>query len=175
LTNINNAAVRQVDTEAFFRRKDPIMYKRILVPVDGSPTSLKALDAAINMAKESGGQLRLLHLREEMAYLSYDPYGSYYAELLNVAREAGVKILADGVAVAQLAGVAADSSLIEELGEGLGEAVATAASDWKADLIVVGTHGRRGVGRLFLGSGAEQVIRMAPIPTLVIRSDKKPA
>jgi nucleotide-binding universal stress UspA family protein len=150
------------------------MYKRILVPVDGSTTSLKALNTALALAKEAGGQLRLLHLREELAYLSYDPFGTYYAELLTAAREAGVKILADGVAAAQLAGVAADSVLDEQLGEGLGEAAATAARQWDADLIVVGTHGRRGARRLFLGSGAEQVVRQAPVPVLVIRGDDTP-
>jgi nucleotide-binding universal stress UspA family protein len=49
--------------------------------------------------------------------------------------------------------------------------VAEAARQWKADLVVVGTHGRRGVGRMLLGSGAEQVIRLAPVPVLVIRSE----
>ena len=49
--------------------------------------------------------------------------------------------------------------------------VADEARRWNADLIVVGTHGRRGVGRMLLGSGAEQVIRMAPVPVLVIRSE----
>jgi len=43
---------------------------------------------------------------------------------------------------------------------------------WGADLIVVGTHGRRGIGRVLLGSGAEQVIRMSPIPVLIIRSNE---
>jgi nucleotide-binding universal stress UspA family protein len=53
----------------------------------------------------------------------------------------------------------------------LPEVVADEARRWQADLIVVGTHGRRGVGRMLLGSGAEQVIRMAPVPVLVIRSE----
>jgi nucleotide-binding universal stress UspA family protein len=47
--------------------------------------------------------------------------------------------------------------------------VSDAAKRWNADLIVVGTHGRRGVGRVLMGSGAEQIIRLAPVPVLVIR------
>ena len=48
--------------------------------------------------------------------------------------------------------------------------IANAAREWTADLIVLGTHGRRGIGRVLLGSGAEQIIRLPPVPVLVIRS-----
>jgi nucleotide-binding universal stress UspA family protein len=54
----------------------------------------------------------------------------------------------------------------------LAEVVADAATRFKADLIVVGTHGRRGLGRMMLGSGAEQIIRLAPVPVLVIRHNE---
>lgn len=73
------------------------------------------------------------------------------------------------MAIAQSAGVQADTLLIDELGERLGQTVANAAKLWNADLIVVGTHGRRGVSRMLLGSGAEQIVRLAPIPVLVVR------
>jgi nucleotide-binding universal stress UspA family protein len=53
----------------------------------------------------------------------------------------------------------------------LGESVADEAADWGADLVVLGTHGRRGLGRVLLGSGAEQVIRLCPVPVLVVRGD----
>ena len=147
------------------------MYKRILVPDDGSATARKALDSAIALAKESNGQIRLLHLLDELPYMGYEPYGSYYAELLDSLREAVQTIQAEGLALVKSANVAADCLLVEQLGASLGDATAKAATDWQADLIVVGTHGRRGVGRLFLGSGAEQIIRMAPVPVLVIRGD----
>ncbi len=148
------------------------MFKKILVPVDGSVTSSKALDQAMAMARESGASLRLLHVLEQLAYLSYDPYGGYTAELLNAVRESGEKLLADALARAQAAGATADSLLVDEVGQPLGEAVAAAARSFGADLIVLGTHGRRGVGRLLLGSGAEQVIRLAPVPVLVVRADE---
>jgi nucleotide-binding universal stress UspA family protein len=51
----------------------------------------------------------------------------------------------------------------------LGESVADEAADWGADLVVIGTHGRRGLGRLLLGSGAEQVLRLSGVPVLVVR------
>ncbi len=74
----------------------------------------------------------------------------------------------------EAAGVEADNMLFDNFGERLGDAVADAAKRWNADLVVVGTHGRRGIGRVFLGSGAEQIIRLAPVPVLVVR-DPLPA
>jgi nucleotide-binding universal stress UspA family protein len=148
------------------------VYRRIIVPVDGSGTSNKALAAALRMAMESQGCIRLVHVVEELAYLTgYDQFGGYSGDLIKVMRETGSKVLADGVAMAQAEGVACDSALYDNFGERLAEVVADEARRWKADLIVVGTHGRRGVGRMLLGSGAEQVIRMAPVPVLVIRSE----
>jgi nucleotide-binding universal stress UspA family protein len=147
------------------------MYKRILVPVDGSHTSNKALTAALQLARDVDGQVRLIHVVDELVYLrGYEAYVAYSAELIKVAQQVGNKILDDAMAIVKAAGVQADQMLIENFGDHLGETVADAAKRWNADLIVVGTHGRRGVGRLFLGSGAEQIIRLAPIPVLVVRS-----
>ena len=149
------------------------MYRRIMVSVDGSATSNKALVAATQMANYSGGRavLRLVHVLDEMAYFTgFDPYGGQSGELIKIMRETGEKILADALAIVQAAGIQADTVLIDKFGERLGETVAAEAQNWKADLIVVGTHGRRRVGRMFLGSGAEQIIRLAPVPVLVIRT-----
>ena len=149
------------------------MYQRIIVPIDGSETSNKALVAALQLAKERQGRIRLVHVVEELAYLTgYDQFGGYSGDLIKIMRETGTKVLADGTAIAQSAGVESDSVLYDNFGERLPEVVADEARRWKADLIVVGTHGRRGVGRILLGSGAEQIIRMAPVPVLVIRSEQ---
>lgn len=146
------------------------MYQRILVPVDGSATSNQALDAAIGLAKAFKARLRLIHVVDEMAYLSgYDQFGGYSGDLIRVMKESGAKVLTDALAVARAAGVEADDILFDKFGERLGETVANAAKLWEADLIVVGTHGRRGLGRVILGSGAEQIIRNAPVHVLVVR------
>ena len=144
------------------------MYRRILIAVDGSETSNKALSAALEMASYSGGRsvLRLIHVLDQTAFLvGSDPLGS----LVNAMREAGQKILADGLAIVQSAGVQAETVLVDRLGAHLAETVAADAKEWMASLVVVGTHGRRGVGRMLLGSGAEQIIRLAPCPVLVVR------
>ncbi len=143
------------------------MFQRILVPIDGSETSTKALVAALQLARESGGQVRLLHAIEEQAYITGFEYST---PVLQQALEWARKCLDDGLDMARSAGVPADSRLQELPGRRLGEVVADEARAFEADLVVVGTHGRRGISRALLGSGAEQVIRMAPVPVLVIRT-----
>ena len=148
------------------------MYTRILVAVDGSPISNKALTHALQMARDSGGQVLLVHVVDELAYLTgYDQFGGYSGELTRVMKESGAKILNDAMAIASAAGVRAEIQLFDNFGARLGETMADAANSWNADLIVVGTHGRRGIGRLMLGSGAEQIARLAPVPVLIIRDE----
>ena len=144
------------------------MFKRILVPVDGSATSNKALTAALQLARDSGGRVRVTHSLDELAYLSGFEYSG---DLIKIAREKAAKMLDDAMDIAKAAGVPADQQLVEQPGQRLGQTVSDAALAWEADLVVVGTHGRRGIDRVLMGSGAEQVIRMAPVPVLVVRAD----
>lgn len=147
------------------------MFKRILIPVDGSETSNKALVTGMQMARETGAIVRLVNTVNEMAYLGgIDPYGTYSADVVGMMREGGARVLTDAMAIAKSAGVEASQELLEEAGMRLGESVAEAARAWKADLVVVGSHGRRGIGRVLLGSGAEQIVRLALVPVLVVRN-----
>jgi len=142
------------------------MFKRILVPVDGSDTSNKALSVAIGMAREGGGELHLVHCVDELAYMgAYD----YAGAVIDLVRQNGARVLDEGAAASRAAGVEAQRTFIDAPGQRLGTSIAQQAGEWKADLIVVGTHGRRGVSRLMMGSGAEQIIRLAPTPVLVVR------
>lgn len=142
------------------------MFKRILVPVDGSPTSSKALDLALQLAREGDASIRLVHSFDELAYLTGF---EVLPQLLEEARRYAGEVLDDGLKLAVNQRVPADARLLEAPGRRLGELVAEAATAFRADLIVVGTHGRHGIGRMALGSGAEQVIRNAPVPVLAVR------
>jgi nucleotide-binding universal stress UspA family protein len=149
--------------------KEPSMFKRILVPVDGSPTSTKALVAALQLARESGGRVRLLHQFDEMSYLTgYE----YSVDVIQQCRGYAEKVLLDAQEIAKASGVPTDTRLADAPGQRLGELVAEEARRFEADLVVVGTHGRRGIGRVLLGSGAEQVLRLAPVPVLAIRAEE---
>jgi nucleotide-binding universal stress UspA family protein len=147
------------------------MFNRILIPVDGSTTSNRALTAALQLARESSARVRLLYVVEELAYLSgYDQFAVYSGDVATVIRESGQKVLDDSMAIAAAAGVQADHVLVDTFAQRLGDVVADAAKSWNADLVVVGTHGRRGIGRVLMGSGAEEIVRLAPVPVLVVRA-----
>lgn len=147
------------------------MYQRILVPFDGSPTSSRGLDEAIRLAATTGARLRLIYLVDDLLYVTgYETYTAYSRDLVPFMREAGEKILQDGQARAQKAGVAVETALLEGLSPRLADVVVEQIKAWGADLVVIGTHGRRGVGRLLLGSDAEQVLRSATVPVLLVRA-----
>ena len=146
------------------------MFQRILVPVDGSEASNEALQTAISMAAQGAGQLRLVHVLDHTTYLTgYDPLGGSSGQLFGAVRDSGLDVLQQGTSLAQARGLQVDATLVERLGSRLGDAVAEEATACGADLIVLGTHGRSGPSRLLLGSGAEQIIRLAPVPVLVVR------
>lgn len=145
------------------------MFHKILVPLDGSPTSNKALTAALRIARDAGTKVRLYHSIDQLPYLSAFETAPQLAEIV---RESAVKVLDDALAIAKAAGVEADVRLEDDLLSRIGESVAAEATKWGADLIVVGTHGRRGFSRFVLGSGAEQILRMAPVPVLTVRDEE---
>lgn len=147
------------------------MYRKILVPIDGSPASNLGLNEAIKLAKDQGAKLRLFHLVDEyVAVSSMDGVTLDTGDLLEALRQTGRKIVAKAVAQARRSGLAPESVMLESFGGRAAEFIVQQAKKWGADLIVLGTHGRRGVKRLVMGSDAEQVIRTTPVPVLLVRS-----
>lgn len=147
------------------------MYSRILVPVDGSPTSNAGLDEAIKLARQFGSQLRLLHVVDQMPLaVSAEGFGVMSVDVLGLLKEAGARVLADAKAHVLAAGVPVDTLLVDSPNSRLSDHVTAVAKEWPAELIVIGTHGRRGIGRVLMGSDAEQVVRHAPVPVLLYRA-----
>jgi len=141
-------------------------YKRILVPVDGSPTSTKGLKAAIKLARESRGRLLLLHVVEEYSAFISPEVGASIGPILEGMRAAGKRTLAR---VARSApGAKPQQILAENFGGRVADTIVKEAKRARADLIVMGTHGRRGINRALLGSDAETVVRYSPIPVLLV-------
>ena len=155
------------------------MYKRILVPFDGSPTSERGLVEAIRLAKDQGARLRIVHVVEEYVVVQsagLDGAGLYAGDLLGTLIEDSKNVVARGLALATKGGVKAEAGSLERMTSRSSECVVEEAVKWRADLIVMGTHGRRGVSRMMLGSDAEIVVRTSPVPVLLVRSsDEKPA
>ncbi|HUK00757.1 MAG TPA: universal stress protein [Steroidobacteraceae bacterium] len=146
------------------------MYKNLLVPIDGSGTARRGLEEAVRLAKSLGGRIRLMHVVDELVVMSPDVTGTLTPEILEQLRAYGAKVLAAGAAVARAAGVEVDTRLLEAMGGLVGEQVIREAAAWPADVIVCGTHGRRGVRRIVMGSDAEYIVRHAPVPVLLVRA-----
>jgi nucleotide-binding universal stress UspA family protein len=146
------------------------MYQRILVPSDGSPTSQRALEEALGLARQvgQGAQLELLHVVEIILFPDSEIYFNY-AELQKIMRSSGEKILAQAEKMVREAGIAVQKRLLEAGGERIANVIVEEARRWPADLIVIGTHGRSGFSRILFGSVAEGVVHTADVPVLLIR------
>jgi nucleotide-binding universal stress UspA family protein len=155
------------------------MYSKILVAVDGSDTSQHALKQAIELASKLSAKLRIVHV-VDMSWLPIGPELAIDTSAISAARHsAGENIVAAAREAAQMAGFETETALIETATptQHVAEVIAQEASRWPADLVVLGTHGRRGLQRLISGSVAEHMTRLSPEPVLLVPSPKgsKPA
>lgn len=145
-------------------------FHRILVAVDGSPGSDLALDEAIRLAQTQGARLRLVHVMDQLRWFNGFESARACSDVLPRRREAGEKLLAQGLARSIAAAVPAESELVIQSAGRTCDNVAEEARRWDADLIVAGTEGRHGADRLLLGSTAEQIVRHAGVPVLLVRA-----
>ena len=149
------------------------MYKKILVAVDGSDTSQLALEESVKIAKECASELRIIYVvyafdvYPEVEYISAQ-------DVQDSMRKEGKKILSSAKKYVEASGIHAEGSTIEtDSGHPrIAEAIAAEATKWAAELIVVGTHGRRGFNHLLMGSVAESIVRVATKPVLLIRGGR---
>ncbi len=146
------------------------MYQRILVPIDASAISMRGLDEAIALARLTGGRLRLLHVVNDVKYPT-GPSAVHNVDLVPLMRETGEGVLTEGKDRATRANLEVETLRCVAMTTRVSDLVVQDVRDWDADLIVMGTHGRRGLGRLFVGSDAERVLRISPVPVLLVRSD----
>jgi nucleotide-binding universal stress UspA family protein len=148
------------------------MFKRILVPVDGSPTSVHGLTQALQLARSQGATLYLLHVLDEHMLIGYAEGGAVAAvteDFLAALRASGRRILERARAKVAKAGVKSKPLMVDNIMSSVAEVIIAEARRTRADLIVMGTHGRRGVSRLVLGSDSEGVVRGAPVPVLLVK------
>jgi nucleotide-binding universal stress UspA family protein len=146
------------------------MYKRILVPIDGSTTSDRALQEAIKLIDGQPGLLRLVHVIDDLQFLDAEGYVDY-AELRELTSKIGERALVRAAEMARQADVTVETALIAANGERIARKIEAESESWSADLIVIGTHGRSGFNHLLFGSVAEGVVRCASVPVLLVRSE----
>jgi len=149
------------------------MFKRILVPIDGSGPSRMGLERAIALAKNQKARLRLMHVVDENSVVQGMEPNMNVGDLLDSLVAEGRTILAAAAAIAKKHGVKAETVLYEVLIGRVADRIVREAAKWHADVIVMGTHGRRGIGRLVMGSDAENVLRQSPVPVLLVRGAKR--
>jgi len=155
------------------------MFKRILVALDGSAASNAGLKSAIQLAIDQQATLLALHVVDnaavamsfEGAYVPTGDVDSLYKGLL----ERGRATLAKAETAARNAGADVKPLLVETRGQTVAHAILGQAQKTKADLIVLGTHGRRGLSRVLMGSDAEAVVREARVPVLLVRARERKA
>ena len=144
------------------------MFKRILVPTDGSDITAKAVQTAITLAREQGASLSTISVKEPFPYSAISemqpvPPQEFYDAQERIAA-ARVK---DGTDAAGAAGVACNGHTVEALHPW--EAILDHAKAQQCDLVVMASHGRRGVAALLLGSETSRVLTHSEIPVLVVK------
>ena len=147
------------------------MYKRILVATDGSTLSKKAVSSAIDLAALSGAELVAVKITPRYPQSYFE--GSLPLSQTEVAKiektwsDNAQKLLDTVVKSAKAKGVSAKGVVVKS--DIVSDALIAASKKYKADLIVMASHGRRGIKRLLLGSETQQVLTHSSIPVLVLR------
>jgi nucleotide-binding universal stress UspA family protein len=146
------------------------MYSRILVAVDGSANSDRALLHAIDVARASNAALRIAHVVDMGWTPAALELGIDLRASAEARRSAGQAVIASALAVVEKAGLQAEPLLIETAtpAERIGTAIVDAADGWHADLLVLGTCGHKGFERLLLGSVSDSVARRSTAPVLLV-------
>ena len=146
------------------------MYQHILISTDGSDVAQKAVDHGLTLAKDLGAKVTIITVTERipvyagfdggLSAVAYDDYGAGQ-------KEAAGKVLAAAKEAASRVGVTAETALIENALPA--EAILETAKARNCSLIAMASHGRRGLGRLFLGSVTSEVVAHSSVPVLVVR------
>ncbi len=144
-------------------------YNQILVPVDGSKISFSAVKKAAQIAKAFNSELNLISLVAEDPFTDADFYysSSIMKDYFVQAHENATKSLEEALTIAQAEGVNAHTKIIK--GQVSAEGIAETAAELKADLIVMGSHGRKGFQKMLLGSFAQDVLRNTELPVLIVK------
>ena len=146
------------------------MYRRILVPVDGSATAKRGLEEAVKLAEALESELRIIHIIDDSALALNPEAGVAAAPLVEDFAETGRQILEEAQALAAARGAPAGIVMHENFTGRVADLIVDEAKKWGAELIVMGTHGRRGIRRAVMGSDAQGVVHAAAVPVLLVRS-----
>lgn len=143
------------------------MYKHIMVAIDGSDVGNLALKEAVRLAKDQRAKLHIVHVLDELV-LSLGINPSHLQELERSLIGDAKEMLNKAKEKARKQGLKADVALLKTF-KNVSDKLAEEANKASVDLIIIGTHGRRGINRFLLGSVAEKLVRIATVPVLLVR------
>ena len=146
------------------------MYKQLLVPLDGSETSRRGLREAIALATLLKARLRLLHVISDFTVMVEMANVIDFEKVRAGLHQYGRNLLETAAAEGRAAGLEVSTELRDPKGGRVADAIVQEARDAGCDVIVIGTHGRRGFNRALMGSDAERVLRESPVPILLVRA-----
>ncbi|HGL5075082.1 universal stress protein [Burkholderia multivorans] len=147
------------------------MYTNIMVAVDGSPSSKKTLDEGLKMARLCGARLFAIFVVDKSMLFAYGGR-TEPAALLDEIRHYGKRILRSADRAISHAGVNGETEIVEtDIGQDVVERLQRYVVDRSIDLAAIGTHGRRGIRRMLLGSVAERFLRESRCPVLLVRDE----
>lgn len=145
-------------------------YQRLLVPVDGSATAQRGLAEAIALAKVCDASVVLLSVVEYYPMMMEMASATTWELIRDDLRGHHQRVLDEAHAAVKAAGVASEAHLEDATAARVCDLIVEQAREHRCDLIVMGTHGRRGVEHALIGSDAERVLRLAPCPVLLVRA-----
>jgi nucleotide-binding universal stress UspA family protein len=147
------------------------MLERITVATDGSDASVTALRLAFALAVPGDTAVHVLHIIDDELVTAAFSVTQYTPSVyLEWARRSGAVIVDEAAKLARAAGVAATCELVESNGRTVAGTIIARARRHGARLLILGTHGRRGIARVLMGSTAEEVVRRASIPVMLVHA-----
>ena len=149
------------------------MYQRIMVAIDDSFATSSVLATAIEMAKQSGASLAICHAVDETLFaqkMGEIMLSNSVTAIENNLRGQAKAFLDQAAEVARAAGVVVETRLIASEAKQVADMLAEAAEKWRADLLVVGSNGQRGLDRFFVGSVASRLVQKARTSLLLVRA-----
>jgi len=153
--------------------RESAMYRRILVPMDGSVTAQRGFEEALGLAKAFDASLVLLHVVEFYPVMMEMATSTTWDRVSESLRDEGRRVLDRAHEAAQSAGIASEARLEDAAAARVCDVIVEQARERHCDLIVMGTHGRRGLEHALIGSDAERVVRMSPVAVLLVRSPEQ--
>jgi len=147
------------------------MYQRILVPIDGSATSSRGLKEAVALARTCRASMVLLNVVEYAPVMLEMATSTTWELVVGDLRNRGQDLVDAARREAMAAGIACEGHVVDAMALRVCDVVVEQVREHHCDLVVMGTHGRRGVAHALIGSDAERVIRLSPVPVLLVRAD----